>query len=107
MRLLPDDDTWAVTECAEAALGSLRRTQRLVELATVLAQRPGASLPEACGDRATLKAAYRFFDNAAIDPQNLLDRHVDATLPRLAAVPLVLTVQDTTERIIAGRSGSG
>jgi hypothetical protein len=94
---VPDDNTWAVTEFAEAELGDLRRTQRLVELATVLAQRPGVSLPEACGDRATLKAAYRFFDNAAIDPQNLLDSHVDATLPRLAAVPLVLAVQDTTE----------
>ena len=97
MRSLPDDDMWAVTEFAEAALGDLRRTQRVVELATVLAQRPGASLPEACGDRATLKAAYRFFDNAAIDPQNLLDSHVDATLGRLASVPLVLAVQDTTE----------
>ena len=97
MRSLPDDDMWAVTEFAEAELGDLRRTQRVVALATVLAQRPGASLPEACGDRATLKAAYRFFDNTAIDPQNLLDSHVDATLSRLAPVPLVLAVQDTTE----------
>jgi hypothetical protein len=88
---------WAVTEFAEAELGDLRRTQRVVALATVLAQRPGASLPEACGDRATLKAAYRFFDNMAIDPQNLLDSHGDATLSRLAPVPLVLAVQDTTE----------
>jgi hypothetical protein len=94
---LPEDATWAVTEFAEAELGDLRRTQRVVELATVLAQRPGASLPEACGDRATLKAAYRFFNNGAIDPQNLLDSHVDATLARLATVPLVLAVQDTTE----------
>src|SRR5215468_9126786 len=97
MRTLPDDDTWAVTEFAEAELGDLRRTQRLVELATALAQRPGTSLPEACGEQAMLKAAYRFFDNAAIDPQNLLDSHVDATLARHATVPLVLAVQDTTE----------
>ena len=97
MGSLSDDATWAVTEFAEAELGDLRRTQRVVELATVLAQRPGASLPEACGDRATLKAAYRFFDNTAIDPQNLLDSHVDATLTRLAPVPLGLAVQDTTE----------
>ena len=83
MGTLPDDATWAVTACAEAELGDLRRTQRVVALATVLAQRPGASLPEACGDRATLKAAYRFFDNAAIAPHNLLDSHVDATLTRL------------------------
>jgi hypothetical protein len=97
MHTLPDDATWAVTEFAEAELGDLRRTQRLVELATTLAQRPGTSLPEACGEQAMLKAAYRFFDNAAIDPQNLLDSHVDATLTRLAPVPLVLAVQDTTE----------
>jgi Transposase DNA-binding/Transposase Tn5 dimerisation domain len=97
MHTLPDDDTWAVTEFAEAELGDLRRTQRLVELATALAQRPGTSLPEACGEQAMLKAAYRFFDNAAIDPQNLLDSHGDATLTRLAPVPLVLAVQDTTE----------
>jgi len=38
MGSLPDDATWAVTECADAELGDLRRTQRLVELATVLAQ---------------------------------------------------------------------
>ena len=98
MRSLPDDDMWAVTEFAEAELGDLRRTQRVVALATVLAQRPGASLPEACGDRATLKAAYRFFDNTAIDPQNLLDSHVDATLSRLAPVPLVLAVEQSALR---------
>jgi hypothetical protein len=87
---------WAVTEFAAAALGDLRRTQRVVELATVLAPRPGASLPAACGNRAMLKAASRFFDNAAIAPQNLLDRHGDATLSRLAAVARVLAVQETT-----------
>lgn len=96
MRSFPDDDMWAVTACAEAELGDLRRTKRVVALATVLAQRPGASLPEAWGDWATLKAASRFFDNTAIDPQHLLDSHGDATLSRLAPVPLVWAVQDTT-----------
>ena len=65
---IPADESWAVTEWADADLGDARRTQRLVELATVLAQRPSASLPEACGSRAQLKAVYRFFDNDAIDP---------------------------------------
>jgi hypothetical protein len=44
-----------------------------------------------------LKAAYRFFDNAAIDVQDVRHSHVEATYGRLAAVPLVLAVQDTTE----------
>lgn len=94
---IPDDESWAVTEFADADLGDARRTQRLVELTTVLAQRPGASLPEACGTRAMLKAAYRFFDNDAIEASAILDSHVDATTARMAAVPLVLAVQDTTE----------
>jgi hypothetical protein len=94
---IPDDESWAVTEFADAELGDARRTQRLVELATVLAQRPSTSLPEACGTPAMLKAAYRFFDNAAIDPQEILASHVVATSNRLAAVPVVLAVQDTTE----------
>jgi hypothetical protein len=97
MTLLADEHAWAITEFAEAELGDARRTQRVIALATALAQRPGASLPEACGNAPMLKAAYRFFDNAAIEPQDLLDSHVGASLPRLAAVPLVLAVQDTTE----------
>ncbi|MBI3329527.1 MAG: transposase [Nitrospinae bacterium] len=97
MTRIPDDDAWAVTACADADLGDARRTQRLVELATVFAQRPGASLPEACGNRAMVKAAYRFFDNEAIDPQDMLVSHVVATVDRLAAAPRVLAVQDTTE----------
>ncbi len=67
---LSADEPWAVTAFADADLGDLRRTQRLVELATVLAQRPSASLPEACGgDRALLKATHRFFDNATLAPR--------------------------------------
>jgi hypothetical protein len=91
------DTNWAVTEFADAELGDLRRTQRLVELAGVLAQHPTAALPEACGDGAMLKAAYRFFDNDAVEPQDVLLSHIEATYGRLAQVPLVLAVQDTTE----------
>src|SRR4029453_4439372 len=97
MTLLADEHAWAITEFAEAELGDARRTQRVIALATPLAQRPGASLPEACSNSAMLKAAYRFFDTPAIEPQDLLDSHIGATLPRVAAVPLVLAVQDTTE----------
>jgi Transposase DNA-binding/Transposase Tn5 dimerisation domain len=94
---LLDATSWAVTEFADAELGDLRRTQRLVQLAHVLAQRPGAALPEACGSGAMLKAAYRFFTNDAIAPDDMLQSHIEATYSRLDAVPLVLAVQDTTE----------
>jgi hypothetical protein len=66
MSSLPNDTNWAVTEFADAELGDGRRTKRLVELAYALGQHPTAALPEACGDGAMLKAAYRFFDNDAV-----------------------------------------
>src|SRR5437899_8506832 len=94
---LLDATSWAITEFADADLGDLRRTQRLVQLAHVLAQRPGAALPEACGSGAMLKAAYRFFTNDDIAPDDMLQSHIEATYSRLYVVPLVLAVQDTTE----------
>lgn len=91
------DTSWAVDEFADADLGDERRTKRLVELAQVLGQHPTAALPEACGAGSMLKAAYRFFDNDEIAPQDILQSHVDSTYTRLGAVPVVLAVQDTTE----------
>jgi Transposase DNA-binding len=55
---LSDSANWAVNEFADADLGDLRRTQRLVDLAHILAQNPKASLPEACGSPAMLKGAW-------------------------------------------------
>lgn len=91
-----DDASWAVAELGAVALGDKRRTARLVDLATQLAQRPSDSFPAACATPAQLKAAYRFFANPEVTAQALLQGHVQATTARLAAVPLVLAVQDTT-----------
>ena len=44
-----------------------------------------------------LTAASRFFANDAIEPQDVLSSPVEATYSRLAKVPLVLAVQETTE----------
>jgi hypothetical protein len=45
----------------------------------MLALATGASLPEACGDRTMLKAAYRFFDNreewGALDCMSAISRN--------------------------------
>ena len=44
-----------------------------------------------------LKAAYRFFANDDIEPQDFLYSHIESTYSRFDKVPLVLAVQDTTE----------
>ena len=90
------DAIWAEQEFGEADLGDVRRTARLVQLATVLGAQPSASLPDATDDPATLKAAYRFFDNDYVRAEAMLESHVQSTKARMQAVPLVLAVQDTT-----------
>lgn len=92
-----DATSWAVTAFADADLGDLRRTQRLVQLAHALAQRPGAALPEACGSGAMRKAASRFLTNEDSAPDDMVPSHIEATYRRLHAVPVVLAVQETTE----------
>jgi hypothetical protein len=88
--------TWAEQEFGGAELGDARRTRRLVTVATAMAERSSTSLPEICADRAGLKAGYRFFSNEAIRPEQILSSHVAATVERMAAVPVVLAIQDTT-----------
>src|SRR5207247_2084754 len=90
------DATWAEEEFGEADLGDVRRNARLVQLATVLGAQPSASLPDATDDPATLKAAYRFFDNDYVRAEAMLKSHVLSTTRRMQTVPLVLAVQDTT-----------
>lgn len=90
------DVTWAEDEFGNADLGDVRRTTRLVQLASLLGAQPSASLPQATDDPATLKAAYRFFDNDYVRAQALLESHIQSTKQRMQAVPLVLAVQDTT-----------
>jgi hypothetical protein len=55
---------WAQMEFALVQLGDQRRTQRLVKLATRLAESPGGTLPQALPQWEELKAAYRFFEPA-------------------------------------------
>ena len=42
-------------------------------------------------------AAYRFFENENTTFDNVLQSHVDATRERMAAQPVALLAQDTTE----------
>jgi hypothetical protein len=90
------DATWAEEEFGEADLGDVRRNARLVQLASVLGAQPSASLPDATDDPASLKAAYRFFDNDYVRAEAVLESHVLSTKRRMQAVERVLAVQDTT-----------
>ena len=61
MTITTTTESWAEEEFGNANLGDVRRTERLIEIASTLGENPQASLPEACSDAAELKATYRFF----------------------------------------------
>jgi hypothetical protein len=87
---------WANNELAHAQLPDRRLVRRLMTIATDFAQHPTAPIPQACGSWGRTKAAYRFFDNDAVQPEAILAAHVQATVQRLQTHPVVLCAQDTT-----------
>lgn len=87
---------WALAEFGASDLGDARLNARLVKLARQLGQRPEASLPGALQDRAALKAAYRFFDNADVAHEKILASHVASSIKRMQGHKTVLAMQDTT-----------
>ncbi len=88
---------WAQEEMATAQLNEKRLNARLTELLSDLGDQPAASIPAACGGYAEMRAAYRFFDNPKVTFAKILAPHFVATRQRLAAQPVALLVQDTSE----------
>jgi hypothetical protein len=91
-----DSPGWAELEFEQAPLVDRRLNQRLSTIVSDLARRPGASIPQACATKAKTKGAYRFLENDAVDPQQILAGHRQAGLHRLAQEPVVLAASDTT-----------
>src|SRR5438128_6998938 len=82
---------------ATVDLGDERLDARAEMLLSAMGSRPNLSIPAACGGRAEMKAAYRFFDNDRVTFAKVLQPHIDQTLVRLAEQHIALLVQDTTE----------
>lgn len=87
---------WAQMEFALARLGDQRRTQRLVKIATRLAQSPGGTLPQAMPRWEELKAAYRFFSQPKITFEDILRPHWERTQRACSEAGEYLLIEDTT-----------
>lgn len=87
---------WAGEEFGAAKLGDARLEARLLGLARDFYAQPRAQIPQACGSRAKVKAAYRFFDHPRTTMDAILQSHYEATGTRMSQHPVVLAVQDTT-----------
>lgn len=87
---------WSYTEFAHVDLGDERLHRRLRILAGQFAQQPLANIPQACGNWAQSKAAYRFFSNPKVNFVAILKAHAQATCQRMKPLAVVLCPQDTT-----------
>jgi hypothetical protein len=88
---------WAKEEMERVAWEDKRLNERLTKLLSDFGERPQMSIPAACGGHTETVAAYRFFDNERVTPEKILQSHFERTRQRMAAQPVVMLVQDTTE----------
>ncbi len=93
---IPSASSWAEEEFTAVTLGDARLNQRCQVLANVLSEHPSLSINQACEDWAATRAAYRFMGNPQVSAGAILAPHIQRTLTRMSAYPLVLAVQDTT-----------
>lgn len=87
---------WAQMEFALVQLGDRRRTERLVKIATRLAQSPGGTLPQAMPGWEELKAAYRFFSQPKNSYEPILRPHWERTEAACRESGEYLLIEDTT-----------
>ena len=78
-------------------LGDKRLNRRSKQIIEALAANPEASINASCEGWSDTLAAYRFFNNEAVSPEQILLPHRAATQRRMAEQSVVLVVQDTSE----------
>ena len=89
--------SWAAQEFETLDLGDARLNRRAVLLAERLAQKPGASIPNACHNWSETVAAYRFLSHEDVSWDDVMQAHWQASEQRIGQHPVVLCLQDTTE----------
>jgi hypothetical protein len=94
---LPGAQEWAAQELATAKLGDARLTKRLIRIVRDKLAKPTASIPQASGDWAATKAAYRFFASSQVRADAIRAPHRDATVQRVLHHSTILLLQDTSE----------
>ena len=99
--------SWAAEEFETLDLGDARLNRRAVLLAERLAQKPGASIPNACQTWSETVAAYRFLSHEDVSWDDVMQAHWQASEQRIAQHPVVLCLQDTTELDFNGQQMAG
>ncbi len=94
---------WAEEEFGDAELGDVRRTRRLVMLASEIAEKPAGTVTRSCASSASREGAFRFLENAAVRPDAVRASIQAATLARCSERKLVFVPIDTTSLNVTDR----
>ena len=90
--------SWIDQELVGCNFADVRLGKRFSILMEQFSKGIGRTIPLACGDWASTKAAYRFLDNDRVSEAEILAGHLQATSERFAAVDgLILVLHDTTD----------
>ena len=92
-----DTDIWIKAQWEQAKLGDSRRNCRAIKIANDLLSNPSASLPEQCSNWATLKAAYRFFNEEDVTFEALQQPHRAQVIQKARECAITLFIQDGSE----------
>lgn len=88
---------WAQKTFGTATLGDTRRTHRLIDIASCMAQSSGKSASLSCeGNSALLEAMYRFIRNDNIHPDKIRRAGFEQTAKAVQDIPEILALEDTT-----------
>jgi hypothetical protein len=94
---LQSPSAWAEEEFRDADLHDVRRTRRLVRVASALAEHPSGLLPRVLNDWADLKAAYRLVGGEDVTYEKVIAPHWRHTRRACENPGDYLLVEDTTE----------
>jgi hypothetical protein len=91
--------TWLEREVSGCQFRDIRHGKRFRTLLGHLSEHIGGSIPFACQDWASTKAAYRFLSNGRVDEEKILAGHFLCTRERFNATTdaPMLVLHDTTE----------
>ncbi len=87
---------WAKHELSEMRTKDKRINARLIQLLSDFYNNPLANIPEACGDKMSVKAAYRLLSNKKVCFDEILESHYEATSERCIGETFLLAAQDST-----------
>ena len=92
-----DPTEWAGTEFSDVQLGDVRRTKRLIKVASALAEGTHGTLPGTFPEWSDLKAAYRLFGTDEVTYEAIVRPHWERTRSACRQPGEYLLIEDTTQ----------